>query len=135
MDEKNDQGPETDPERHFLTAEEILEKDDIVIQPLLVPEWGENSWVYVKSMTGTQRDKFEGSLVKMRERGMKVSSENFRAKLIAKVLCDAKGKPLFSQAHVENLGRKNSAAISRIYNLASRLSLVSDEDVDELVGN
>ena len=85
----------------ILTAEEILQADDLPKELVEVPEWGGE--VYVRTMTGLERDSWEGSIVKMKPRRVngrniqepEIIFANARAKLLAKVLCDENGKSLF----------------------------------------
>ena len=44
-----------------LTREQILKADDMTTERVPVPEWGGE--VLVKSLTGRQRDEFEGSMI------------------------------------------------------------------------
>ena len=45
----------------MLTREQILQSDDLPCETVPVPEWGGE--VQVRTMTGTDRDAFEASLI------------------------------------------------------------------------
>lgn len=125
-----------------LTRDGILNADDLTIKREFIPEWG--GYVYVKSITGEDRDKFEASLLvtekQIGDKGQlvevqRMSTENIRAKLLVECLCDAQGNKMFSDADVAALGKKSAAGLTRCYNIASKLNAVTDADVDELAGN
>ncbi len=113
-----------------LTRDEILDIQDIVIEEVDVTEWGGS--VYVKGMTGAERDKFEVSIVKTRGKQASVNMQNIRAKLAAQSICDKDGKRLFTMKDVNALGEKSAAALQRVFNVAQRLSGISDDDLEEL---
>lgn len=114
----------------FLSRENILEANDVPTEDVEVPEWG--GTVRVQAMTGTERDKFEASMV---GKGNKPNLANFRAKLAAACMVDENGDRLFSESDVNALGKKSAAALDRVATAAQRISALSAEDVDELAGN
>lgn len=114
----------------ILGKSDILKVSDIDIELVEVPEWGGS--VYVKGMTGTERDAYEASIMEQRGKSSKVNLENFRAKLIAFSVCDKDGKLLFSQKDIAEIGKKSAAALQRVYDVATRLSAISKSDVEEL---
>ena len=116
----------------ILNRTEILEANDIKIQEVAVPEWGEDAAVYVKGMTGAERDKFEGSLITLRGKDKQMNMANIRAKLASMTICDEKGKRLFNENDVQSLSQKSAAALQRVFAVAQKLSGISDEDVEEL---
>jgi hypothetical protein len=101
-----------------LDRKAILQADDLALELVNVPEWGGE--VYVRAMTGTERDRFEV--------GMYLSRENpeeravVRARVVAYCTVDEKGKALFTAADIDALGRKSAKALDRIFSVASRLS-------------
>ena len=117
----------------YLSRDQILEASDADFEDVAVPEWG--GTVRVRSLSGTERDQFESSLLVKRGKQRDVSLVNARAKLVALVCVDDMGNRLFTDSDVVALGKKNAAALSRVYDVATRLSGLSDEDVDELEGN
>jgi hypothetical protein len=62
--------------------------------------------------------------------------DKYRARLAAFCLVDQNGKRLFrSDAEVKRLGEKSAQALTRVVEVASRLSGLTDDDVEELTGN
>lgn len=119
----------------MLTREAILQSNDIDYEIVDVPEWGGS--VRVKSMTGTERDAFEQSMMRMRKGVFDgVSLDNIRAKLCTMTMVNGEGELLFSgAADAEWLGQKSAAALDRVYTVAQKLSRLTKEDIDELTGN
>lgn len=105
-----------------LTAAQILAASDIKTKPVDVPEWG--GTVYVKTISGTERDKFENLLNKDRE--------GFRVKFIVTAACDEAGKPLFTSEQVAALSEKSGVAINRVFDAAWEVNYFSAEKVEEL---
>lgn len=106
-----------------LSKHSILAADDLKVRMIDVPEWG--GQVGVKVISGTARDKFESFYS---EKNM----DNFRVRFLAEALCDEKGEKLFTDADVEDLGKKSSIVINRLFGEAFSHSAFTGERVDEL---
>lgn len=127
-----------------LTRDEIFALDDRKIEWCPVPEWStpdNERGVFIQGLSGTDRDSFDMAMIEQRQIGKgKISQElnfsNLRAKLVVRTAVDSEdpnvAKQIFTQADVEALGRKNGAALQRMYAVAQRLSGLSAEDVEEL---
>ncbi|MFJ5728801.1 hypothetical protein [Streptomyces paradoxus] len=119
----------------YLSAEQILDADDLAHEDVKVPEWG--GTVRVRELPGTERDKFEAQFVgkdgaSVRAEGL----EGFRARLAAAAIVDENGKQLFrSAAETKRLGEKSARALQRVCDVATRLSQMSEDDIKELTGN
>ena len=122
----------------YLTRDDILGVQDIATETVDVPEWG--GAVLVRGMTGRERDAFESSIIEQpanraqRRNGAQpqTNMENLRAKLAACCVVDEKGDRLFSTDDVAALGAKNSSALNRVFDVAMRLSGITESDVDEM---
>jgi hypothetical protein len=114
----------------LLSKNQIFGLDDRKYEDVEVPEW--NGTVRLRSITGTERDEYEGGMLEQRGKKVKANVHNMRAKLVALSACDEHGEPLFDQADVMRLGQANAAALDRLYEAACRLSGLSDDDVKEL---
>ena len=121
----------------YLTRPAILAVSDIPTEDVDVPQWG--GIVRVRGMTGTERDAFETALVKKdpvkgRRNGSdpEVDTRNLRAKLCASCIIDADGDRLFTDDDIPELGKKSGAALAKIFDVASRLSGITDDDVKEM---
>lgn len=117
----------------LLARDEILSVQDLPVERVEVPEWGGD--VLMRGLTAAERDAFEQSVIEMQGKSAKVKMQNLRAKLVALSIVDEDGNRLFTQADAEALGKKSGAVMSRLFEVAQRLSGMGDKDVEELVGN
>jgi hypothetical protein len=123
----------------MLTKEQIKSASDRPREFVPVPEWcpaGETfdpskHGVYVGTMSGRQRDRFEARIVADRDSG----NSDWRALLAVYAVQDAEGKPLFTDADIEWLGDKGYSALQPIFDAAVRLNKLSQTDQQELVKN
>lgn len=113
----------------ILDRSAILEAADVKKETVEVPEWGGS--VYVRVMTGTDRDLFESSMyLKGDDRLI-----NLRAHLCALTICNEDGTRLFSDADIEALGKKSGEALDRVFKTAQRINGLSGEEVAEIEKN
>ena len=119
-----------------LTRDAILKAGaKLASEKVEVPEWG--GTVTVVELTGRERDAWEADIVELNEAGddAKMSLENARAKLAVRTVVDDDGKRIFTDDDIEELGSTSARALSRIFNVASRLSGLTPGDMDELTKN
>ena len=122
----------------LLNRESLLKRDELKIQKVNLTE---NEFVYVRQMTGRERDNFERSL--MREfknaKGQTDYEKNlgdFRAKLAVNTLCDEDGEMLLKPDDYETLSKNMSAfKLEKIVNESQKLNSITEEDKEELVKN
>jgi len=117
----------------LLNKDQIKGVSDLETQEVDVPEWG--GAVRLKSLTGTERDRFEASVVQGQGRNTTVNMQNLRAKLVALSAIDEQGNSLFTEEDVKWLGGKSAKALNRLFNAAQSLSGLSESDVKELTAN
>lgn len=116
-----------------LSREAILAVEDIKREQVPVPEWGGD--VFVRGLTGTERDAFETSLWTGDGEGKKFKAENIRAKLLVRSLVDESGQRLFRDEDEAALGGRNAAVLDRLFDVAQRLSGLGKKDVENAVKN
>jgi hypothetical protein len=109
-----------------LTAEEILAADDLGLKKVHIKEWGGE--VYIRVMSVGERDTYERMWIGKKETGI----ANFRTEYLARVLCDDKGKLIFSRDQVEALAQKSGAVMGTLFDLAMKHNRMTEEDVQEL---
>ncbi len=114
----------------FLTRDQILEAEDRSFETVQCPEWGGD--VRLRSITGTQRDRYEQSLMSTNGADRKMNLTNARVKLIVLCAVDESGRALFTSEDLNALGRKNAAPIDRLFDVCRKLSGMSTEDVDRM---
>lgn len=117
----------------YLSRDAILAVDDVQFEDVDVPEWGGK--VRVKSLTGKERDALESSMIVGKGKNANVNLSNLRAKLVAQAVVDENGMRVFGDDDIAALGAKSAAALTRVYEVAQRLSGITQEDVDELTKN
>lgn len=117
----------------LLTRDAILQAQDLPKELVSVPEWGGE--IYVRALTGAERDAFEQTIVERKGKSTKMNFKNMRAKLVALTTVDEEGKRIFSDSDAELLGKKSAAALTRVFEVAQRLSGITPVDVEELTGN
>ena len=117
----------------MLTNEAILKADDLHREEVEVPLWKGSVWV--KTLTGTERDQFESSCVQNKGKSRTVNMENIRARLCVLTICNEKGDRIFDARDIEKLGRKSSKCLDLIFSVAQKLNGLSGDDVDELAKN
>ncbi len=117
----------------ILTREQILNATDMTTETVAVPEWGGS--VLVRGLTGIERDRFEQDSVKGKGSDARINLINMRARLVAASIVDEGGKRLFGSGDIELLGNKSAAALTRVFNVAQRLSGFTQDDIKELTQN
>lgn len=122
-----------------LNRDAILGAVDVQSEKVDVPEWGGD--VIIRGLTGDELDAFQGSIRQFRPsldgKGMEpvLIQEGMRAKLLVKCLVDEAGERLFTDQDAPALGAKNGSVIDKLYDIASRLSGLSEEEKAEMEGN
>jgi hypothetical protein len=122
----------------MLSRAAILAAVDTASEDVAVPEWG--GVVRVRGLTASERDQWEASLNRVEFRNGKArvlpDRGTIRARLVSYVVVDPdSGGRLFSEGDVGALAKKAAAPISRIYDVACRLSGITAADQEELEGN
>jgi hypothetical protein len=118
----------------LLKRSDIKEKDDYKFEDVHVPEWGGD--VRVKGLMGHERDAYEQSIMSMTRSGRLLPHlTNARAKLVVAAAIDEEGKPLFTNNDIKWLSKKSALALSRCSDTAQKLAGLTNEDLEELLGN
>jgi hypothetical protein len=117
-------------------------KNDLPVSYVHTPEWGialeidpAQCYVCIRSLTGAERDAYESSLLVGKGRNRQMNFNNARAKLVALTMIDPDThERLFADHEVAQLGQRSAAALDRVWNASRKLSGLSEEDVEDLVG-
>ena len=124
---------------NLLDRKKLLEKEKLEIVKV---EFENEDFVYVRQMTGHERDVFEQSLLKKNRDnkgtviGYEQSTEDFSAKLAVVTLCDEKGEALLKPTDYGVLSLSMSAKrLEKIVNEAQKLNAITEEDKEILVKN
>jgi len=113
----------------YLGRDAILKAAELRTEDVPVPEWGGS--VLVRELRGRERDEWEASLAVQRGKQMVPDVANMRAKLAARTIVDSDGEPVFTQQDVAALGELSAAALDRVFEVASRLSGLNPDAVEE----
>lgn len=102
----------------ILAAKDVRLSDEVK-----VPEWGGS--VFIKTLSGLERDAFEESYAEQKMRA-------FRVRFLVLTLCDDAGERLFADNEHEALGKKSSVVINRLFELAWSHNAFTTEAVESL---
>ncbi|MFA5526553.1 MAG: hypothetical protein WC992_07005 [Acholeplasmataceae bacterium] len=124
----------------LLTREGLLAKEELEVRKV---DLGKGDYVFVRQMTGRERDSFERTLVEIgdvKDDGTKPEviqrNEDFRAKLAAHTVCDDKGNLILKAGDYEVLSQNISAKrLEKIITVAQQLNRITAEDKENLVKN
>lgn len=123
----------------LLNRENLLSKEELKIVKV---DLGKYEYVYVRQMTGRERDKFEQSLIKRthdnkgKVTGYEQALDDFRAKLAVNSVCNEQGNLLLQSGDYPQLSQMMSAArLEKIVNESQKLNAITEEDKEELIKN
>lgn len=125
----------------MLNKDQITKADDLTKEKVMVPEWRaegqaeKDAFVFVRCLTGTERDKFESEVILSRGKNTEVNMKNLRARLLVCTIVDDKGIRLFSDKDIDIIGAKNGAVVDRLFSIAQKLSGMTKEDMEDLTKN
>lgn len=111
----------------------ILGAQDLPIEEVQTSEWAPFGvpFVRVRGLTASEREKWERSVGEMDGK-----KQTFvRERLVALTVVDTDGNPEFRDADVKALGDLSSAVITRLFDVARRLSGMRTEDEIAAEGN
>lgn len=119
-----------------LTRDQIIEaarNAKIERERLTIPELGGD--IFVRGMSGKERDKFEEGLrIRKGKRSGQSDLRNFRALLAVRVIVDEAGERLLndSEADVDMIGKLGAGVLDRILAKCTELSGKAEEEIDDL---
>jgi hypothetical protein len=123
----------------LLTREALLQRNSLIIEKVELFK----GHVFVREMTGHEKDVWEQSLLKQKPNDDKTkqieyetSLEDFRAKLAVVTVCDAEGNLLFQPEDAKTLNSVIKAKdIEKIVEVAQKLNAVTEKDKDNILKN
>ena len=122
----------------LLSREKLLEKQHLEVVKV---DLGDDVHVFVRQMTGHERDEFERSLVhRFKDAKGKydydMRLDDYRSKLAVHTVCDDTGKLLLQSNDYKQLSTSISALrLEKIINEAQRINAITEEDKEGLVKN
>lgn len=117
--------------------DQIMQASDITTEKVHVPEWGVD--VYLRTMTGTERDYFEQTAFGGSDKEQK--RRQIRATMVAFTMVvgpDVNAERVFDphkEAEIKQLGGKSAKALDRLFARAQKMNGVTEDDIEDLAGN
>ncbi len=117
----------------LLSRDAILSAKDDQVELVNVQAWGGS--LYVRGMTAGELDNFYKSMRKGQGAKTRVETDFFQARAVAR--CAVEGpqpgaRRLFDASDVEALKAKNGAALKLVFDVAARLSGITDAEEEEV---
>lgn len=124
----------------FLTREGLLKKEKLRIEKVSL---GNGEHVYVREMTGRERDRFENSVLakEVKDKSGNIVSyerslDDFRAKLAVNTVCNENGSLILQPDDYEMLSTNMlGSKLNKIAAVAQKLSKIRAEDREDLIKN
>lgn len=116
-----------------LTAQDILDANDVRTERIEVPEWGGD--VIVRNLTGTERDSYEASMQVQRGNRYEPNPVGARARLVVRACIDEDGKRLFADNQADALSAKNADVLDRLWDRIAELSGITQKASADAEGN
>lgn len=119
--------------KRVLSASDIIDAQiDSVWQP--TPEWGgKDAGVFIRGMTGAERETFEEDVQKYRDEGQSIKA--VRARLVATCAVDEDGNRIFTDDHIDTLNAKSAAVLDRLFDAVLSMSGIAPGDQERLAKN
>lgn len=115
---------------------DALAKTKLRSERVEVPEWGDGAYVFVRVLTGNERDSWETYCLEQRKRYRSDTGfPGFRASLLVRCLVDNEGERIFLDTDVDELGAKPASLLDRLFTVATRINAVTADDIEELKKN
>lgn len=118
-----------------LSKDDILEADDLdELREVEVEQW--DGTVYVGKMNSRERDKLEESSYTLNHKSGEVenvSMEGYRARVCALTICNEDGERLFNYSDWKQLAKKSADAVDQVFEVASDLNGLTQEDIEKTV--
>ena len=103
------------------------------VEPVTID--GSTDPIFLRTLTGRERDGFENACFTQRGKDRVLSTENIRAKLLVRSICTEKGERIFQDNEAELLGSIPADILDILFTKAQQMSGLAPADVEELAGN
>lgn len=116
----------------LLGREELLKlADELEIRKVKL----DSGEVYLKELTGSERDAYEQSLYEIKRNKPEMRMEHARAKLLVKTICDKEGKLLFKNADIVAVGKIPAKILDKLFEVAQDMNGLAEGEIEEQVKN
>jgi len=103
------------------------------LTPVEVPELG--GTIYLRIMSGTERDSFEAEAFRLNGKNVEINRENFRARLLVRTLCGEDGVRWFRDDELDAVGALSSTVTVPLADKASQINGISKADQEAIAKN
>lgn len=110
-------------DKKFLTAQDILDADDMAVVEVDVPEWG--GTIRLRPMSAEE-------VIAFNEENKDANKKHAALRVTAACAVDEAGNRLFTSKQMESLAKKSLAAFMRIQKVAMRINGLDDKEVKEV---
>lgn len=117
----------------LLSRDAILSAKDDQVELVNVQAWGGS--VYVRGMTAGELDSFYKSIRKGQGNKVRVDTDLFQSRVVARCAVESpepRARRLFDASDIEALKNKNGAALKLVFDVAARLSGITDAEEEEV---
>jgi hypothetical protein len=110
---------------------------ELPTEKVVIEGWGT---AIIQGLSAAARDSYEASVVVLRRgKGGRTEEgrdfDNVRAKLVVRCLIGTDGRPLFGAHEYDLVGQLPAMVIDKLWEAATRLSGMTEEDIEELAGD
>lgn len=123
----------------LLNRDSLIKREKLEVRKV---DLGNGEFVYVREMTGRERDNFERSLMKeIRDKTGKLNDyetniRDFRAKLAVCTVSDEKGDLILRPEDYNELSKNmRISKLEKIMEVAQEVNAISSQDREEMVKN
>lgn len=118
----------------MFTKEQILSAN-CQPEPVEIDVNGQRDVVYVRGMSGTERDIWEQTIFEERKASGDSVYPHYRASLVVKTACDKDGSRLFSDDDIKKVSKLPASVIEPIHDKGAKLSGITAGDAEALAKN
>lgn len=111
----------------------VAQAPNYEIEKVEVPEWG--GFICVRGMTGKELNRFQETIIKQRGNKQVLDMTSAREQVAIMCCCDEAGKSVFNDSDLAMLSEKGAGPLQRIFDVAQRLSGLTDEEVEKTSKN
>jgi hypothetical protein len=116
-----------------ITKDTLLGYKGPAPTPVDVPQLG--GQVFLRVMSGTERDAFESESYKVNGKSVELNRANFRARLLVKCLADEAGVRMLADDDAAALGKLPADLLDVLATKASAINGMSAKDCEDLAKN
>ena len=121
-----------DKQMKMLTKEEIQKAKDLPVRDVEVPEWG--GIVRMQTLSGAERDSFADT-VQQRKKGEVIELKGLKVFLLSLAIVGENGERLFSEADLDELNAKSVKVLETLFEIATEMNGIGEEEEEELRKN